>query len=138
MVLRSMLARRAPQGAGRTHVIGPLGSANREIREAERRDQERRLARLGEPRRLTDRLLSQLEELNLNGVRTVPEGYEPALAELRGQLAGLGRVRPRLIEQLQPGTRTGELIEAVFSIQEIIAPPTLTPGMLPLDDADLF
>ena len=138
MVLRSMLARRAPKGAGRTHVIGPLGSANREIREAERRDQERRLARLGEPRRLTDRLLSQLEELNLDGVRTVPEGYEPALAELRGQLAGLGRVRPRLIERLQPGTRTAELIEAVFSIQEIIAPPTLTPGMLPLDDADLF
>ena len=119
-------------------MIGPLGSANREIREAEQRDQQRRLARLGEPRRLTDRLLSQLEELNLDGVRTVPDGYEPALAELRGQLAGLGRVRPRLIEQLQPGTRTAELIEAVFSIQEIIAPPTLTSGTLPLDDADLF
>jgi len=122
---------------GRT-LIGPLGSANREIREAERRDQQRRLARLAEPRRLTDRLLGQLEELNLDGVLTVPEGYEPALAELRGQLEGLGRVRPRLIERLQPGTGTAELIEAVFTIQEIISPPTLPPGMLPLDDTDLL
>jgi len=119
-------------------VIGPLGSANREIREAEQRDQQRRLARLGEPRRLTDRLLGQLEELNLDGVRTVPEGYEPALAELRGQLEDLARVRPRLIERLQPWIGTAELIEAVFTIQEIISPPTLPPGMLPLDDTDLL
>jgi hypothetical protein len=118
-------------------VIGPLGSANREIREAERRDELRRLAKLGEPRRLTDRLLSQLEELNLDGVRTVPELYGSALAELRDHLEALGRVRPRLIEQLHPGIRTADLIEAVFTIQEIIAPPTLPTGMVPFDDPDL-
>jgi len=118
-------------------LIGPLGSANREIREAERRDQQRRQARLAEPRRLTDRLLGQLEELNLDGVGTVPDGYEVALAELRGQLEGLARVRPRLIQRLQPGTRTAELIEIVFTIQEVIAPPTLPPGMLPIDDEPL-
>jgi hypothetical protein len=118
---------------GRT-LIGPLGSANREIREAEHRDQQRRQARLGEPRRLTDRLLGQLEEWNLDGVDTVPDGYEPALAELRGQLEGLARVRPRLIERLQPGSRTADLIETVFTIQEIIAPPTLPAGVLPIDD----
>jgi hypothetical protein len=117
-------------------VIGPLGSANREIREAERQDQERRTARLGEPRRLTDRLLGQLEELNLEGVGTVPIGYEPALAELRGHLEDLARVRPRLVERLQSGTRTAEMIEAVFTIQEIIAPPRLPTGILPFDDAD--
>jgi len=95
------------------------------------------MARLAEPRRLTDRLLSQLEELNLDGVHTVPAGYESALAELRGQLEGVARVRPRLIERLQPGTRTAELIEAVFTIQEIISPPTLPPGLLPLEDGEL-
>lgn len=116
---------------------GPLGSANREIREADRRDQQRRLARLAEPRRLTDNLLGQLEELNLEGVGTVPEGYEPALAELREQLEGLARVRPRLIERLQPGTRTAELIDTVFIIQEIISPPRLPSGSLPFDDPDL-
>jgi hypothetical protein len=117
-------------------LIGPLGSANREIREAERRDQQRRLARLAEPRRLTDRLLGQLEELNLDGVATVPDGYEPALAELRGHLEDVARLRPRLIERLQSGTRTAELIETVFTIQEIMTPPHNPTGSLPVDDAD--
>ena len=119
-------------------MIGPLGSTNREIREADRRDQQRRQARLAEPRRLTDHLLGQLEELNLDGVSTVPEGYEPALAELREQLGGLARVRPRLIERLQPGAGTAELIDIVFIIQEIISPPRLPSGNLALDDADIL
>jgi hypothetical protein len=118
-------------------VIGPLGSANREIREADRRDQQRRQARLAEPRRLTDHLLGQLEELNLDGVGTVPEGYEPALAELRGQLESLAHVRPRLIERLQPGTRTAELIDTVFIIQEIISPPHLPSGSVSSDDTEI-
>ncbi|MDQ6711801.1 MAG: hypothetical protein M3Z28_01235 [Candidatus Dormibacteraeota bacterium] len=117
-------------------MIGPLGSANREIREADRRDRQRRQARLAEPRRLTDHLLHDLEELNLDGVGTVPAGYEPALAKLREQLEGVARLRPRLIERLQPGTRTAELIDTVFIIQEIIAPPSHPSGSLPLDDTD--
>ena len=118
-------------------MIGPLGSANREIREADRRDQLRRRARLAEPRRLTDDLLHQLEELNLDGVGTVPDGYERALAQLREQLEGLARLRPRLIERLQPGTRTAELIDIVFIIQEIIAPPRLPSGSIGLNDTDI-
>ena len=118
-------------------MIGPLGSANREIREADRRDQQRRQARLAEPRRLTDHLLGQLEELNLDGVGTVPQGYEPALAELREQLEGLAGVRPRLIERLHPGTGTAELIDTVFIIQEIISPPRLPSGSLTFDDSDI-
>lgn len=118
-------------------MIGPLGEANREIREADRRDEQRRLARLAEPRRLTDDLLHALEELNLDGIGTVPAGYEPALAELRVQLEGLARVRPRLIERLQPGTRTAELIDTVFIIQEIISPPRLPSGSLTFDDSDI-
>jgi hypothetical protein len=117
-------------------VSGPLGSANREIREAERRDQQRRQARLAEPRRLTDRLLGQLEELNLDGVNTVPDAYEPALAELRDQLEGLGGIRPRLIERLQSGLGTAEMIETVFVIQEIIAPPRLPSGTLHFEESE--
>ncbi len=118
-------------------MSGPLGSANREIREADRRDQLRRRARLAEPRRLTDDLLRQLEELNLDGVGTVPDGYEGALAVLREQLEGLAKVRPRLIEQLQPGTRTAELIDIVFIIQEIIAPPRLPSASVAVEDTDI-
>src|SRR5947209_9797881 len=122
---------------GEARVIGPLGSANREIREADRRDQLRRRARLAEPRRLTDDLLHQLEELNLDGVGTAPDGYERALAQLREQLEGLARLRPRLIERLQPGTRTAELIDIVFIIQEIIAPPRLPSGSVAVEDTDI-
>jgi hypothetical protein len=49
----------------------------------------------------------------------------------------LSRVRPRLIERLQPGTPTAELIDTVFIIQEIIAPPRLPAGSLPFDDPDI-
>lgn len=123
-----------PHVKGRWSLIGPLGSANQEIREAQRRDEERRHARLAEPRRLLDRLLAQLEELNLEDVKVVPETCGPAMAELRHQLAGLPKVGPRLVERLQPGGRTADVIETIFTIEEIIAPPTLAPGTVPLDD----
>ena len=112
---------------------GPLASANHEIREAERNDQQRRLAELAEPRRLTDRLLGQLEELNLDGVRTVPDSYEPMLAELRVHLSS-SPVESPLIERLQPGTGTAELIDTVFTIQEVIAPPTLSTEIAELEE----
>jgi hypothetical protein len=115
---------------------GPLASANHEIREAERHDQQRRLAELAEPRRLTDRLLGQLEELNLDGVRTVPDSYEPMLAELRVNLVS-SPVQPPLIERLQPGAGTAELIETVFTIQEVIAPPTLPADIAELEEKQL-
>ncbi|TMG32139.1 MAG: hypothetical protein E6H93_05355 [Chloroflexi bacterium] len=117
-------------------MAGPLATANREIREAERLDEQRHLARLAEPRRLTDRLLNQLEELNLDDVGEVPDSYEPTLADLRAHLVGLGGVGSRLIERLQPGMSTAELIETVFSIQEIISPPKLPPGAVPFDDGE--
>jgi hypothetical protein len=123
-----------PFVAGEDRVIGPLGTANYEIREAERRDEQRRRARLSEPRRLTDQLLEQLEELNLDGVRIVPGSYDPGLAEIRSHLVGCPGIGTRLLERLQSGTRTAELIETVFTIQEYIAPPTAVifeePGLV--------
>ena len=118
-------------------MIGPLATANYEIREAERRDRQRRQARLAEPRRLTDQLLGQLEELNLEGVGIVPESYEPGLAEIRGHLVAWPMVGTRLIERLQSGTPTAELIETVFTIQEVIAPPTVPAELVAFEDAEL-
>jgi hypothetical protein len=118
-------------------VIGPLGTANHQIREAERRDEQRRRARLSEPRRLTDQLLGQLEELNLDGVRIVPGSYDPGLAEIRNHLVGCPGIGTRLLERLQSGTRTAELIETVFTIQEFIAPPTLPHGAVIFEEARL-
>lgn len=118
-------------------MIGPLGAANHEIREAERRDEQRRRARLTEPRRLMDELLGQLEELNLDGVRIVPGSYDPGLAEIRSHLLGWPGLETRLLERLQSGTPTAELIEIVFLIQEVIAPPTVPVGAVIVEDEDL-
>jgi len=43
----------------------------------------------------------------------------------------------RLLERLQSGTRTAELIETVFTIQEVIAPPTLPAGVVIFEEPDL-
>ena len=117
-------------------MIGPLGIANHEIREAERRDEQRRRARLTEPRRLTDQLLGQLEELNLDGVPIVPGSYDHGLAEIRSHLVGWPGIGMRLLERLQSGTRTAELIETIFTIQEFIAPPSMH-GAVIFEEADL-
>ena len=119
-------------------MIGPLGSTNREIREADRRDQQRRQARLAEPRRLTDRLLGQLEELNLDGVPIVPGSYDPGLAEIRSHLVGWPGIGARLLQRLHSGTRTAELIETVFTIQEVIAPSGLPAGAVIFEEPDLI
>jgi hypothetical protein len=117
--------------------MGPLASANHEIREAERNSIEQRLARLTEPHRLTDNLLFQLEELNLDGVRSVPENYEPLLADLRQQLESRAGVNNGLIERLRTGQTTSDLIEAIFMVQEVIAPPLLPADAFPFDDAEI-
>lgn len=118
-------------------MIGPLGTANQEIREAEQRDQRRRRAQLMEPRHLTDELLGQLEELNLDGVGIVPGSYDPGLAAIRSHLIGWPGIGTRLLERLQSGTRTAELIETVFTIQEVIGPSILPPGAVSVKEPDL-
>lgn len=122
------MTRRRDSAKGNKRVAGPLATANSEIREAERLDEQRHQARLSEPRRLTDLLLNQLEELNLEGVSEVPDGYEPTLADLRALLVDQLGVGRQLIDRLQTGASTSELIETIFAVQEIISPPRLPPG----------
>ena len=114
--------------------MGPLATANHQIRDAERQAIEQRLARLTAPHRLTDRLLDQLEELNLDGVQVVPDGYDQLLAQLRHQLVEQTGVSRRLLNRLQPGARVTDVIETVFAIQEVMAPPTLPGDEFPFDD----
>ena len=105
---------------------GPLSSANREIREAERRELDRRIARLRRPRLLTDQLLTQLEELNLDDVVQVPERLGASLDGLRESLRDWPEVESRFGSRLRPGLRTSELIEIIFAIQEILTPPRIS------------
>jgi hypothetical protein len=118
--------------------MGPLAHANQEIRAAEQHSVEQRLARLTAPHRLTDRLLDQLEELNMEDVRVVPTHYEPALAELRSQLTGKEGIDPRMVGRLQPGSRTADVIDTIFAIQEVLAPPALPAEAFPFEEPTLM
>lgn len=118
--------------------MGPLAHANQEIRAAEQYSAEQRLARLTAPHRLTDKLLDQLEELNMDDVPVVPTDYEPALAELRVHLAGHNGIDHRLLGRLQSGSRTADVIDTIFAIQEILAPPTLPADEFPFDEPTLM
>ena len=118
--------------------MGPLATANQQIRDAQRQWAEQRIARLTRPHLLTDRLLDDLEELNLDGVRQVPERLGPALEELRRHLTGYAGITDRMLQRLAVGIRTTDLIETIFNIQEIIAPPTLDEGAFPFEDVTVM
>jgi len=114
---------------------GPLSSANREIREAARMDHERKLALLKRPRLLTDQLLSELEELNLDDVTQVPERLRPNLDALIESVRDWPEIESRFGPRLRTGTRTSELIETIFAVQEILTPPRAQSDA---DDDDLL
>ena len=104
-------------------MAGPLSSANHEIREAERLEHDRKLARLRRPRLLTDELLMELEELNLDDVEQVPEGLRSKLDALRESVRDWPQIESRYGSRLRPGVRTSEVIEVIFAVQEILTPP---------------
>jgi len=109
-------------------MAGPLSSANREIREAARLDHERKLARLKRPRLLTDLILSELEELNLDDVLQVPERLRPNLDALRESVRDWPEIESRFGSRLRTGTRTSDLIETIFAVQEVLTPPRASTG----------
>lgn len=102
---------------------GPLSSANREIREAQRLEDVRKLARSRLPRLLTDQLLTELEELNLEDVSQVPERLRSRLDTLRESVRDWPEIESRYGSRLRPGVRTSEVIEVIFAVQEILTPP---------------
>ncbi len=114
-------------------MAGSISSANREIREAERRDHARKLARLRRPRRLTDLLLTELEELNLDEVVEVPGRLRPSLMDLVDSVQPWPEIAARFGPRLRPGVRPTELIEIIFAIQEVLAPP---PPLAVIEDED--
>ena len=86
-------------------MAGSISSANREIREAERREHARKLARLRRPRQLTDLLLTELEELNLDDVVDVPARLRSTLFDLVESVQPCPEIAARSCPRLRPGIR---------------------------------
>ena len=79
-------------------MTGLLAQTNAYIRDAERqhRDQKARENQVRRPIQLIDRLLQELEELNLKGMKRVPTSYEPRLDEILGLVRPIGSMPDQL------------------------------------------
>ena len=100
-------------------MVGLLAQTNATIRDAERRHRELQAHRdrLRRPVALIDRMLQDLEELNLRGQKRVPLAFEPRLEQLLGLLAtSPGAAAQR--ENLKVKIGISKLMDALFAIQE--------------------
>ena len=100
-------------------MTGLLAQTNAYIRDAERRhrDLKARQQQVRRPIMLIDRLLQELEEMNLKGMKRVPVSYEPRLDEI---LALVGPV-PAIADQLaniKVKVGIAKLMDALFAVEE--------------------
>jgi hypothetical protein len=100
-------------------MMGLLAQTNATIRDAERRSRDNQVHRdrLRRPVVLIDRMLQDLEELNIRGQKRVPLAFEPRLHELVSLLGGTGEATG-LLENLKVKIGIGKLMDALFAIQE--------------------
>lgn len=98
--------------------MGMLAQTNLEIREAERRHQVRKAEdeRWRQPIMVIDRMLQELEELNLRGMKRVPLSYEERLRRLALLVAGVPNCGAAL-ESLKVKIGIGKLMDALFAVQ---------------------
>jgi hypothetical protein len=102
-------------------MTGLLAQTNAYIRDAERRHRELR-ARQDEVRRpifLIDRLLQELEEMNLKGMKRVPVSYEPRLEEILGLVGPLPSVASHLAN-IKVKVGISKLMDALFAVEEAL------------------
>jgi len=102
-------------------MTGLIAQTNANIRDAERqyRDLKARQDRLRRPVQLIDRLLQELEELNLKGMKRVPISYEPRLEEI----LALVRLVPSIPDQLaniKVKVGIAKLMDALFAVEEAL------------------
>lgn len=100
-------------------MVGLLAQTNATIRDAERRHRELQAHRdrLRRPVALIDRMLQDLEELNLRGQKRVPLAFEPRLEQLLELLAASPAAAAQR-ENLKVKIGISKLMDALFAIQE--------------------
>ncbi len=118
-------------------MTGLLAQTNATIRDAERRQREARARELElrKPVRLIDRLLQELEELNLKGFKRVPMAYEPRLEEIVSLVAPTPAVGDYLAN-VKVKVAIPKLMDALYGIEEAVFTQRLGPAAEP--DADDF
>src|SRR5438270_6184075 len=102
-------------------MTGLLAQTNAHIRDAEReyRDLKARQDRLRRPVQLIDRLLQELEELNLKGMKRVPTSYEARLDEILGLVRPIGSM-PDQVANIKVKVGITKLMDALFAVEEAL------------------
>ncbi|HEX9096188.1 MAG TPA: hypothetical protein VF990_08810 [Candidatus Dormibacteraeota bacterium] len=115
-------------------MTGLLAQTNAYIRDAERqsKDLKARQDRVRRPVQLIDRLLQELEELNLKGFKRVPMSYEPCLEEIL-RLVGPVQSLAEDLANIKVKVGISKLMDALFAVEEAL----FTERHGPSPDADV-
>jgi hypothetical protein len=102
-------------------MTGLIAQTNAYIRDAERqhRDLKARRDKVRRPIQLIDRLLQELEEMNLKGMKRVPTSYEARLEELL-VLVGPIATMPDQVANIKVKVGISKLMDALFAVEEAL------------------
>src|SRR5437764_2296145 len=102
-------------------MTGLLAQTNAYIRDAEReyRDHKARQDQVRRPIQLIDRLLQELEEMNLKGMKRVPVSYEPRLEEILELIGPLPSEADHLAN-IKVKVGITKLMDALFAVEETL------------------
>jgi hypothetical protein len=117
-------------------MTGLLAQTNAYIRDAEQhhRAVKARQDRVRRPVQLIDRLLQELEEMNLKGMKRVPTSYELRLEEILGLVSPIGSM-PQLAN-IKVKVGIPKLMDALFAVEEALFAERRGPSLEP--DGDSF
>jgi hypothetical protein len=118
-------------------MTGLLAQTNAYIRDAEQRhrDAKARQDQVRRPIQLIDRLLAELEELNLKGMKRVPVSYEARLDEVLALVQPIGAV-PEQLANIKVKVGISKLMDALFAVEEALFSERRGPSVDA--DADTF
>src|SRR3989442_12586000 len=100
-------------------MTGLLAQTNAYIRDAERqhRDLKARQDQVRRPIQLIDRLLQELEEMNLKGMKRVPTSYEPRLDEILTLVTPITAM-PDQVANIKVKVGISKLRDALFAVDQ--------------------
>src|SRR5713226_8279200 len=100
---------------------GLLAQTNAYIRDAEQqlRELKARQDKVRRPIQLIDRLLQELEEMNLKGMKRVPTSYEPRLEEILVLVSPIGSM-PDQVANIKVKVGITKLMDALFAVEEAL------------------
>src|ERR1700736_6029311 len=100
-------------------MTGLLAQTNAYIRDAERqhRDLKARQDQVRRPVQLIDRLLQELEEMNLKGMKRVPTSYEPPLGEILTLVRPIAAI-PDQVANIKVKVGITKRMDALFAVEE--------------------